>query len=223
MSALALALGLLVPGAMSAAPSREQLGFFEQRIRPILVKHCYRCHSANATKVKGGLLLDTRDGLRKGGTRGPALVPGNPGASLLLKALRYEDLEMPPSGQLPDKVIADFEKWIKDGAADPREAKTAAPPAFDREAARRFWAFRPPARHSLLRVRNQAWPAQPIDFFVLARLEQAGFEPAPAADRRTWFRRTSFDLTGLPPTPDRIEAFVHDASADAYERVVDEL
>src|SRR5207253_60983 len=112
----------------------------------------------------------------------------------------------------------------KDGAADPREAKAAAaPPAFDREAARRFWAFRPPARQSLPRVRNQAWPAQPIDFFILARLEQAGFEPAPAAGRRTWLRRISFDLIGLSPTPEKIEAFVHDAAPDAYERVVDDL
>ncbi|TMQ33544.1 MAG: DUF1553 domain-containing protein [Planctomycetota bacterium] len=224
VTAFVAMLGLLLPTAAPAAEASRQFEFFEQHIRPVLIKHCYRCHSANATKVKGGLLLDTRDGLRKGGSRGPALVPGNPGSSLLLKALRYEDLEMPPSGKLPDKVIADFEKWIKDGAADPREAKAAAaPPAFDREAARRFWAFRPPARQSLPHVRNQAWPAQPIDFFILARLEQAGFEPAPAAGRRTWLRRISFDLIGLPPTPEKIEAFVHDASPDAYERVVDDL
>jgi hypothetical protein len=208
-----------------AEPAPAKVDFFEKKIRPVLVRHCYRCHSGPADKAKGGLLLDTRAGLRKGGDSGPALVPGDPAASLLLKALRYEDLEMPPKGKLPRRVVADFETWIKQGAADPRDGKAAPAPArqIDVEAGKRFWSFQPPRRHAVPEVRQRSWPERAIDRFLLARLEKAGLEPTPPADRRTWLRRVSFDLTGLPPRPAEIEAFVNDPSPQAAEKVVERL
>jgi hypothetical protein len=216
---------LLPAGAPGAKASPERIAFFEKNIRPVLVKHCYRCHSAESKKVRGGLLLDSREGLRKGGDTRPAVVPGDPDASLLLKALRYEDLKMPPAGKLPDKVIADFQTWIKQGAADPRESKVAALPIkpIAIEAGKRFWSFQSPRAHTVPRVRNQGWPQKKIDHFVLARLEQSGLAPGPAADRRTWIRRVSFDLIGLPPTPEEVEAFVNDGSPDVPARTVERL
>jgi hypothetical protein len=169
------------------------------------------------------LLLDSRDGIRKGGERGPAVVPNNPAASLLLKALRYEDLQMPPGGKLPDQVIADFMTWIKQGAADPRDGVASQEKRIDFEAAKKFWAFQPPHHHPTPPARNLEWPRQPIDHFLLARLEQAGLEPSPPVDQRTWIRRVSFDLVGLPPSPDEVEAFVIDPSPDAKEKVVARL
>ena len=220
------AAALLPVRATAAEPTREQIDFFEKKIRPVLVEHCYKCHAADAKKVKGGLLLDTRDALRKGGDSGPALVPGDPAKSLLLKALRYEDTQMPPAGKLPDRVIADFETWIKQGAPDPRDGKTVqAPPGrtIDVAAGKRFWAFQPPTKHPAPQVKHADWPLKPIDRFILAKLEGAGLEPSPAADRRTWLRRVSFDLTGLPPTPEEVESFVNDPLPNAQEKVVDRL
>jgi hypothetical protein len=211
--------------ARGAEPARAKVDFFEKKIRPILVQHCYKCHSAQAGKVRGGLLLDTREGLRKGGDSGPAIAPGDPGASLLVKALRYEDFEMPPKGKLSAAVIADFETWIKQGAADPREAQAVPVPGrkIDIETGKRFWSFQPPRRHTTPSVRNRAWPERTIDFFLLARLEKAGLEPNLPANRRTWIRRVSFDLTGLPPRPEDVEAFVRDPSPQAFEKVVERL
>jgi hypothetical protein len=224
MSACALVF-LMPVCAVTAARPASQIEFFEQKIRPVLIEHCYKCHSAGSKKVKGGLLLDTRDGIRKGGDSGPAVVPGNAGESLLLKALRYEEPQMPPAGKLPDRIIADFERWIKQGAVDPREqlATSDQPRPIDVEAGKRFWAFQPPHGHSAPQVRHSAWPRRKIDRFLLARLERAGLDPSPAADRRTWIRRLSFDLIGLPPTPEEVEAFVNDSSADAYDRLVERL
>jgi hypothetical protein len=220
-----LCLALTGPAGGAAEPSPGQVEFFEQRIRPVLVQHCYKCHSARATRVKGGLLLDSPEGLRKGGDSGPAIVPGDPAGSSLLKALHYEDVQMPPDGKLPDRVIADFETWIRQGAADPRGAvaTTPAPRTLDVEAGKRFWAFQPPVRHALPIVRRHDWPERPIDRFLLAPLEAAGLAPSPPADRRTLLRRVTFDLTGLPPTPEEVEAFVQDPSPQAYERVVERL
>jgi hypothetical protein len=210
-------------GVRAADPTAEQLEFFEKKIRPVLVEHCYACHSASAKKLRGKLFLDSRDGMRKGGESGPALIPGDPAASLLIKALRYEEPQMPPTGKLPDSVIADFETWIKQGAADPREAIATKTRMFDAAAARQFWAFRPPQRHSAPEVRAGDWPKRSIDRFILARLEAAGMRPSPSSDRRTWLRRVSFDLIGLPPTPEQIEAFLRDAAPDAEARVVERL
>ncbi len=219
----ALVLVLVLPaGLRGAEPSHAQAEFFEKKIRPVLVKHCYKCHSAQAKKVKGGLLLDTRDGLRKGGASGPVIIPGDPAGSLLLKALRHEDLEMPPGVKLPDAVIADFQSWIKQGAADPRTGKAVSQSA-DIAAGKRFWSFQRPQAHAAPQVHHVAWPRTKIDAFILARLEQAGLTPGPPADRRTWMRRVSFDLIGLPPTPEEIDAFVNDPSPDAVAKVVDRL
>jgi hypothetical protein len=211
--------------AAEGQPSSAQIEFFEKRIRPVLVKHCYRCHSAQSPKVRARLRLDTREGLRKGGDRGPAIVPGDPGASLLFKALRFEDLEMPPGGRLPQRVIEDFRTWIKQGAADPRQSPPTATVArtIDVAAGKRFWSFQSPHAHSVPPVRRRDWPRKKIDHFILARLEQAGRTPSQPADRRTWARRVSFDLVGLPPAPEEVEAFVADPAPDAKEKLVERL
>jgi hypothetical protein len=231
--ALALATFLSSIPARASAPPPEQVEFFEKNIRPILVQHCYKCHSVGAKKVRSGLLLDSRDGIRKGGERGPAVVPSDPAASLLLKAIRYDELKMPPGGKLPDQVIASFTTWIKNGAADPREGtptrtfpqvgegKGGGLPDF--AAAKQFWAFQLPHRHRAPQARDHEWARRPIDNFVLARLEQAGLRPSPPANTRTWVRRVSFDLVGLPPSPDEVEAFVSDSSPNAHEKVVERL
>jgi hypothetical protein len=219
--------------AQSAEPAPDEADFFEKRIRPVLVEHCYECHSAQSDKLKGKLLLDSRETSRKGGESGPAVVPGDPDASLLIQALRYETYEMPPKGKLPPAVIADFEKWIKHGAIDPREgsALPSAAPAtihalesqIDFAKGRQFWSLQPPRAHLPPPVSRAAWPKQRIDSFILARLDSAGLAPAVAADRRTWQRRVTLDLTGLPPTPEQVTAFELDQSPDAHERLVDRL
>jgi Protein of unknown function (DUF1549)/Protein of unknown function (DUF1553)/Planctomycete cytochrome C len=219
------ALALLATGSKSlcaSEPAIARVEFFEKRIRPVLVQHCYACHSTQAKKVRGGLLLDSREGLRKGGEGGAVILPGNPSASRLLQALRYEDLQMPPKGKLADAVIADFTTWIQQGAVDPRERTTLTPPAHS-NARRDFWAFRPPIRHDAPAVRHPDWPKTKIDRFLLSRLETAGLEPSPPADRRTWLRRLTFDLIGLPPSAAEAEAFVQDPRPDAEARVVDQL
>ncbi len=227
--AVLLALATFLPSVSvlanppSSVAQAEQIDFFEKHIRPVLIKHCYKCHSADAKKIRSGLLLDSRDGIRKGGERGPAVVPNDPAASLLLKALRHEELQMPPGGKLPDPVIADFVTWIKQGAVDPRDGSPSLQRRLDVEAAKQFWAFQPPHRHQAPPVRNREWPRQPIDYFLLARLEQVGLGPSPAADRRTWIRRVSFDLDGLPPSPEDVEAFVQDPTPNAAEKVVERL
>src|SRR5262249_12309089 len=158
--------------AFADDPAREQIDFFERKIRPVLVEHCAKCHSAESKKVRGGLLLDTREDMRRGGDTGPAVGPGEPDKRLGLKALRCGDLKMPPDGKLPDAVIADFEKWIKHGAADPRDAdapKPAAPRTIDVTAAKQFWSFRPPRRQSVPEVRNpKSEIRNPIDAFLVA-------------------------------------------------------
>lgn len=230
--ALSFVLLMLVAFGMSplraAEPDALRLDFFEKKIRPVLVEHCYECHSADAKTLKGGLRLDTREGVLRGGETGAAVVAGKPNEGLLLKALRYEDFEMPPSGRLPDKVIADFKKWIELGAPDPRvesgsPTPTASAGKIDIEAGKKFWSFQPPQRHRLPSVKQPEWIATPIDGFVLAKLDEASLSPSPAADLRTLIRRVSFDLIGLPPTPDEVEAFVADPSPDAYEQLVDRL
>jgi cytochrome c553 len=209
----------------NAGRQSAQVEFFEKKIRPVLVAHCYKCHSNNAKKVQAGLLLDSRDGIRKGGESGPAIVPGDPAASRLVKALRYQEAEMPPAGQLPARVIADFESWIKYGAVDPRDRTDSASQRrrIDIQAGKRFWAFQPPRRHEAPAVSTKAWARRKIDYFLLSRLEQAHLKPSPDADRRTWIRRVTFDLVGLPPTPEEVEAFVSDAVPAAHEKVVERL
>jgi hypothetical protein len=232
MHALPVLLAFVWTMALAEAPARAQavdpagIDFFEKRIRPVLVEHCYKCHSAEVKKPKGGLLLDTRAGIRKGGDTAPAVVPGKPAASLILKAVRQtsEELRMPPKGKLPDAVIADLEKWIAVGAPDPREGKAVvAAKTIDFTTARRHWAYQPIRKPDLPQVKNQHWPASSMDCFVLAKLEEKGLTPSPQADRRTLLRRAYYDLIGLPPTYEEIEAFEKDRSPDAFANVVDRL
>ena len=197
---------------------------FTTNVLPILKQHCYKCHSHAAGKAKGGLMLDSRSGWVKGGDAGTAIVPGKPDASLLIKAVRYEDLEMPPTGKLPIELISRLEKWVASGAHDPRIATTTqANSGIDLEAGREHWAFQPIRDVPPPQVRNKAWPQNDIDRFVLTKLEQNDLGPVADADRYTWLRRVSFDLTGLPPTVNEITEFAADDSDQAYEKVVDRL
>jgi hypothetical protein len=223
------ALGSLsIPGrAADATP--EALAFFEKKIRPVLVEHCHRCHSSQVKKPKGGLFLDTRSGLLKGGDGGPVVVPGEPQKSRLVEAIRYKnvDLQMPPKGILPEAVIADLTAWIKMGAPWPPEEglkAAAGVGAFDLEGRRRtHWAWQPVRPQQPPPIKNKAWPRGPEDAFILAKLEERGLVPAPPADKRTLLRRVYFDLVGLPPTPAEVNDFLQDTSADAFEKVVDRL
>ena len=221
-----LSLGLVLPAA--AVSEEEDLAFFESKIRPLLAERCYECHSARASKVKGGLLLDSREGVQKGGDSGPVLVKGEPGKSLLLKALSYRDsdLQMPPEGKLADSEISLLREWIERGAPDPRDEPVgsgAAEPGIDYEEGRKFWSFVPPVSHELPGVKAPEWPRKELDHFVLARMEEAGLSPAPEAARRTLVRRAYLDLHGLPPTTEQVQAFVHDDRPDAWKQLIDEL
>ncbi len=224
-AALALVLLASLPAA-AAPPADTGADFFETKIRPVLAEHCYKCHSGQGKSPKGGLRLDSVAALRKGGDSGPAVVPGKPAESPLIKAVRYTDpdLRMPPKGKLPNAVIADLERWVRLGAPAPADkGPSARPSGIDFTAARRHWAYQPVRKPALPAVKDRTWPADPLDFFVLARLEAAGLTPAPAADRRTLIRRASFDLVGLPPTAAEIEAFERDLRPDAYARLIDRL
>jgi hypothetical protein len=213
--------------AFASPPGEDGGAFFERHIRPLLVDRCYECHSKQAQKLRGGLDLEHRDGWRKGGDRGPSIEPGNPDASLLIQAVRYEDedLQMPPKGKLSDGEIALLTRWVAMGAPDPRhgEARPPAAARIDIERGRTFWAFRPPVEPAIPAVRDHSWSRTPLDHFVLAALEQKGLRPAPAADQRTLIRRATFDLIGLPPTPAEVDAFLADDRPDAFARVVDRL
>ncbi len=215
---------ILLPAAAPAEDAGREL--FEKKVRPVLVQRCYRCHSTAAKQRKGGLLLDSRASLRKGGDSGPAVVPGDPG-SLLLKAIRQEgELKMPPSGKLPDSLIADLEAWVRLGAPDLRDQPTPAVAVSWEEmlsARRSWWSLQPVRKPSLPVVKDSAWSAHPVDRFLLAGLEAKGLKPVGDADTRTLVRRLSLVLTGLPPAPEEIEAVVKDSSPDAYEKLVDRL
>jgi hypothetical protein len=205
--------------------------FFESKIRPALVEYCYKCHSAQSEKLKGGLHLDTREGLLQGGDTGPTIVPGDPDKSLLIRALRYKDeaLQMPPKKRLPDVIVNDFVAWVKSGAPDPRGSETTvvkdAPKSnnYDFAVARASWAFRKPIDPPIPRVKNAKWIKTSIDPFILSKLESKGLAPTTAATKRQLIRRATFDLNGLPPTPAEIDAFLADNSPEAYPRLIDRL
>jgi uncharacterized protein DUF1553/uncharacterized protein DUF1549/cytochrome c len=208
--------------------SREGMEFFEKKIRPLLSDNCYACHSAKAKKPQGGLLLDSLEGMLKGGASGqPAIVPGDAEKSLLIKAIRYTDpkLQMPFGGKLPDQAIKDFEEWVKMGAPAPRGETTVAAnwSSYNYDEAKKFWSFRPLKDQQPPQVKNKTWARTPIDHFVLAKFEEKKLKPLGDADRRTLIRRASFDLTGLPPTPDEIKEFLNDKSPNAFAKVVDRL
>ena len=232
--ALTIRASLLVfLGVASTAAQNPEVEFFERKIRPVLVENCYTCHSAELETPMGGLLLDSREGLHKGGASGPAVIPGEPGRSRLLKALSYTDtnLKMPPTGKLPGRVIEDVEKWIADGAADPRtrgasesaNTKKESVPGMSIEEGRRWWAFQPLSERAPPKVSQPDWVRTKIDSFVLARLERNKLRQSPAADWRTLIRRAYFDLVGLPPTYEEIEAFAADPSPNAYAELIDGL
>jgi hypothetical protein len=216
--------------AADDAPSAADREFFESKVRPILVERCYECHSTGAKSVRGSLLLDSREGWRKGGDTGPSIEPGNAEESLLIQAIRYDDpvLRMPPKGKLADAEIALLTEWVKRGAPDPRdEAPAAHAPASSRvinlEEERKHWAYQPLAKVSPPAVRDESWCRTDIDRFILAKLEEKGLTPTREPARHVLIRRASFDLIGLPPAPEAVEAFENEQSEGAFERVIDEL
>ena len=230
-----IALTLFVPVILSvpasAADDAAGIAFFESKIRPVLVERCQECHSGSLAKPKGRLRLDTREGIRKGGSSGPAVVPGDTDASVLFQAITAADgyEPMPPKAKLPAAVIADFRRWIEMGAPDPRDGasktSTASATAASPGQGRDWWSLRPLARPAVPTVAPAmaGWARTPIDRFILAKLAEKGLRPSREADRRTLIRRLSFDLIGLPPTPEEVSAFLDDRAPDAYERLVDRL
>ena len=207
-----------------------QVEFFEQHIRPFLANDCYECHGAK--KQKGGLRVDFREGLRSGGDSGPALVPGDARESLLIQAIAHEHKEykMPKDRpKLAETVIANFVKWVNAGAPDPRDhpptAESVASTGWENvaKARREWWSFQPLKKSPVPAVTNTAWSEQPVDRFILAKLEAKGIRPAPPASPNAWLRRVHFAITGLPPTPEELQAFLEDPSPDARAQVVDRL
>jgi len=224
---LCVLLGTLV-GALCPRPagatSSEQIDFFERRIRPVLVERCEECHGGQSRVLKGGLRVDSRAGLLRGGDTGPAVVPGDPDRSLLIKALSHSDpaLQMPPKGRLPESVIADFRRWIREGAEDPRDGAPMIPEKGTVPGSS-HWAFRPLQEVPL--PSTSAWgdAFHPIDRFIDAKLQPLGLHRAPRADARTLVRRAHYDLIGLPPSREEVERFVADTAPDAVERLVERL
>ncbi len=227
----ALTGALTIAAAAKETPVEEpitaaELDFFEKKIRPALTKHCFKCHSEQEGKSKGELLLDSRAGVRKGGSSGHAIVPGNPGDSLLIEAIRYQnkDLQMPPKYQLEAQEIADFEQWILMGAPDPRggggkELVNWRDPAKAKD----FWAFKKPVKSAPPKVKNASWPKSDIDRFILAKLEEKELQVAGDADKASLVRRAYFDLLGLPPSPRTVENFMKSTDPKAFERLLDML
>jgi cytochrome c553 len=220
------------PAALCRAGEPDETGaaFFESKVRPVLADNCFKCHSARAPKLKAGLYADSLQGLLKGGDNGPAIVPAHPEQSRLVEAIGYGniDLQMPPKGKLSDQQIADLTQWIKMGAPWPGSAGAAGPVAsakspdvLERKIGR--WAWQPVREQTPPAVKDAAWATTPIDQFILAKLEASGLKPTPAAQKRTLIRRAFFNITGLPPTPEEVEAFLADSSPDAFARLIDRL
>ncbi len=217
--------------ALAQTPSPGDLEFFEKKIRPVLSAQCYQCHSASAKKLKAGLFLDSREGMLKGGENGAVIVPGKPNQSLLIKAVRWtdKDLQMPSKEQLPREVIGDLERWVSIGAPWTPEKvattqATGAAYAANYDSLRKeLWSWQPIADPPAPQVKRTAGVKDDIDRFVLQKLEEKNLEPSPRADKLALLRRATFDLTGLPPTPEEIDAFSHDNSPDAFAKVVDRL
>jgi hypothetical protein len=208
----------------------EQLDFFESKIRPVLIENCYRCHSASEQSVRGGLSVDNREALLAGGESGAAIVPGDLENSILWHAINYRDYRMPPRGKLPPQVIDDFKTWIQMGAPDPRVNQgvvvNSKVTAEDIEKGKSFWSFVQPKKVEPVVEKHQAWGQTPIDRYVASKWEEQQIEPSEDCDPNTLVRRLTFDLTGLPPSPEQRAGFLRDWNAseqDAIERMVDEL
>ncbi|MDB6129960.1 MAG: hypothetical protein JWM04_1067, partial [Verrucomicrobiales bacterium] len=219
----AIGFSLLLPAAARALTPAET-AYFESKVRPILVQNCYKCHSQEATKLKGGLSVETKEALLTGGETGPALVPGDVAKSLLIKAIHYTDadLKMPPDNKkLTAEQIDTLEKWVKMGAPDPRLASAVkASGKSDKD----HWAFKPVTSPPVpLTTRNADWVKNPVDSFVLSKLQANSMEPSPIADKRILIRRATYDLIGLPPTIEQTEDFLKDSSPEAFAKVVDRL
>jgi mono/diheme cytochrome c family protein len=220
------------PAAAPKAFAQADVDFYEKEVRPILATHCLKCHGAD-DKIKGGLSLATREAVLEGGDTGPAVDLKNHTASLLLKAVDYKDesMRMPPKGKLPDKDIAVLRKWVGAGLPYPADQLTAKGGAAKHkekggvitEEAKRYWAFQPVKRPAAPRVKNPAWVKTPIDAFVLAKLDEKNLSPVRPADRAALVRRAYYDLWGLPPTPEQVDAFVKDQSPDAWPKLIDAL
>jgi len=222
---------LIVIATLAGAPfaqATEGFAFFEDQVKPILVQHCYECHSEDAGKRKGGLWLDRKEGWMLGGDAGASLVPGSTEESLLIHSVRYTDtsLQMPPKTKLEPEQIKVLEKWVAMGAPDPRDASMAGAVRegeIDYESARQNWAFRPLEEVTPPAVKDESWPSNPVDAFILAKLEEKGLSPTEEADPRELIRRLYYDLIGLPPTVAEVEAFANNPSPQAYAAVVDDL
>ena len=191
---------------------RTGVEFFESRIRPVLVRECFGCHSDRTGRIRGGLRLDTRRQILTGGDSGPAIVPGSPDESLLYLAMNHDGLAMPPKRKLSPRILSDFRQWITMGAPDPRRTAAVAvrstvSPADVRRARESFWAYQPVEPQVPADVQHTDWPRTGIDRFVLAKLEESGLTPAADASPRALLRRLSFDLTGLPPTLEQVREF----------------
>ncbi len=223
-------ISFLVIGVSLVAQTPDA-AFFEAKIRPVLATKCVGCHSSASKAPMGGLVLDTKAGLAQGGSSGPPIVPGKPADSLLIKALSYTDpqLQMPPTGKLPDSVRADFEQWIATGATDPRvDTKTTSQTpkplkGMSIEDGKKWWAFQQVKEMPPPTVRDSSWGKTKIDAFILARLEQEKLKPSETADSRSLVIRAYIDLVGYRPSYDEIQAFVNDRSPNAWEALIDRL
>ncbi len=217
----------LLLAAQGLSASENAADFFEERIRPLLAEHCFTCHTDSSPS---GLRLDSREAILEGGHSGPAIAPGDPEGSLLILAVRrtHPRLKMPPQKPLVPNQIQDLETWIKAGAFWPETespepvAETGCPYRITPEQ-RSFWSFQPIGKPPLPPIENRAWPRSAMDRFILAKLESQGMQPVEPADRRVLIRRASFDLIGLPPTPEEVDAFLQDRSPLAFAKVVDRL
>ena len=225
--------GLLLATTTTAADKtttdRKGLDFFESKIRPVLVRHCYQCHSAKAAAnkmLKGGLQVDTRSGIRRGGETGPGVVPGQPKKSLLVAALKHDGLKMPPKAKLPASIVADFEKWIQLGAPDPRDGKAVATQAIDVQAGKAHWSFQPLSEAKPPAITDGEVVRTDIDRFIRAAQRAKGLTPNPRATPAALLRRVHFNMIGLPPTPDDQQRFLAEAEKDfeaAWAAEIDRL
>ncbi len=223
LAAIGLAACVLSKASHAAQPTAEETAFFEKQVRPLLAASCYQCHGPK--KQESGLRLDSRATMVHGGDRGPAIVPGAPDKSLVIEAVQQQgELKMPPKSKLKESDVAILSTWIKEGAPWPGGAavistRSGGPSPQERK----FWSFQPVVAPALPKVRNTAWLKSPVDAFILAKQEAVGIAPVKPADKRTLIRRATFDLIGLPPTPDEVAEFLADHSPDAFAKVVDRL